>query len=177
MRISRKSKIAFQILLDIAAHTAAGKSISIPHVSRRHALSHSYLELIFSQLKSAGFIKSHHGPGGGYSLARKPEDISFYDVKFLIEKEESIREDLGVFLWEDLEKYMKIQMQSINLSQALKKSSIFIEESAKAISISKTSRNLPKICMPIKLKKDGNNNKKILGPNSVFAFGNYLKGI
>jgi Rrf2 family iron-sulfur cluster assembly transcriptional regulator len=177
MRISRKSKIAFQILLDVAAHTAAGRAISIPHISRRHSLSHSYLDLIFSQLKAAGLIKSHRGPGGGYSLAKKPEDISFYDVKCFMEKEETVRQDLGVFLWEDLEKHMKIQMLGINLSNTLKKSSINIDADAKVISFVKPSIKLPKISIPKKSKKVSNNNKKILGPNSVFAFGNYLKGI
>ena len=177
MRISRKSKIAFHILLDIAAHTAVGKAISISHISRRHSLSHSYLELIFGQLKSAGLIKSHRGPGGGYSLARKPAEVSFYDVKTLLEKEESVRQDLGVLLWTDLERHMKIQMQAINLSEALKKSFIVIEGSAKAISFSKPSIKLPKICIPKKSNKDINNTKKILGPNSVFTFGKYLKEI
>ena len=177
MRISRKSKIAFHILLDIAAHTAVGKAISITHISRRHLLSHSYLELIFSQLKSAGLIKSHRGPGGGYSLAKKPEEVSFYDVKSLLEKEENVRQDLGVFLWTDLERHMKIQMQAINLSEALKKSSIVIEDGAKSIRFSKPSIKLPKMSIPRKSHKDRNHSEKILGPNSVFTFGNYLKRI
>ena len=80
-------------------------------------------------------------------------------------------------LWEDLEKHMKIQMQEINLSNALKKSSINIEGDAKVIGFTKPSIKLPKISIPKKSKKVSNNNKKILGPNSVFAFGNYLKGI
>jgi Rrf2 family transcriptional regulator, iron-sulfur cluster assembly transcription factor len=177
MRISRKSKIAFHVLLDIAAHTAVGKAISISHISKRHSLSHSYLELIFSQLKAARFIKSHRGPRGGYSLAKKVEDISFYDVMCLFDKSELTRQDLGVFLWADLEKYMKIQTQSINLAEALKKSSIAIEESAKAIGFSKLSIKLPKVFTAEKPNKDISGAKKILGPNSVFVFGNYLKGI
>ena len=145
MRISRKSKIAFHVLLDIAAHTAAGKTISISHISKRHSLSHSYLEIIFSQLKSAQLIKSHRGPKGGYSLAKKAEDISLYEVTCLFDKSDFNRQDLGLSLWMDLGNYMKTQMQSIQLSEALKNSSISIEESSRAISFSKLSMKLPKV--------------------------------
>ena len=93
MRIFSKSKIAFNILLDIAAHTAQGRAISVPLVCRRHQLSHSYLEVIFGQLRDAGFIRSHRGPGGGYSLAKKPEDISLYDVLSLMNGQEPLDED------------------------------------------------------------------------------------
>ena len=177
MRISRKSKIAFHVLLDIAAHTAVGKTISISHISKRHSLSHSYLEIIFSQLKSAQLIKSHRGPKGGYSLAKKAEDISLYEVTCIFDKSDFTRQDLGVSLWMDLESYMKTQMQSIQLSEALKNSSISIEESSRAISFSKLSMKLPKVVFA---KEKFNKNKsvaqKILGPNSVFVFANYLKG-
>jgi hypothetical protein len=84
---------------------------------------------------------------------------------------------LGVSLWMDLESYMKTQMQSIQLSEALKNSSISIEESSRSISFSKLSMKLPKVIL---VKEKFNKNKsvaqKILGPNSVFVFANYLKG-
>ena len=80
MRITTKCRIATDALLDIAAHTEKGYAISLPIVSKRLAVSHSYLELIFSSLKAAGLIHSHRGPGGGYSLAKKPETISIKDI-------------------------------------------------------------------------------------------------
>ena len=177
MRISRKSKIAFQILLDIAAHSAVGKVITISQLSSRHSLSHSYLELIFSQLKSAQLIRSHRGPGGGYSLGRNPQDISFYDVVTILEKPESVCQDLGVFLWEGLANHMNTQMKCINLSEALKRSSIVIEKNAKSINLLKACIKLPKVSISKKIKKDSMKTKQQLGPNSVFMFGNYLKGI
>ena len=174
MRISGKSKIAFQILLDIAAHTAHGRAISIPIISRRHQLSHSYLEAIFSQLKSNGLIHSYRGPGGGYSLAKKPEDISLLDVVILMNDQESIREDLCADLWANLNSHMSIQMKGINLSEALKRSVINIEQSTKGFQLSKSSKLL-KDSTTLKPNKKLKIVKPRLGPNSVFAFGKYLK--
>ena len=174
MRISSKSKIAFQILLDIAAHTAHGRAISIPVICRRHQLSHSYLENIFSQLKSNGLIRSHRGPGGGYSLAKKPEDISLLDVVILMNGQEPIREDLCTDLWANLNSHMSIQMKEINLSEALKRSVIDVEQSTKGFQLSKSSKLSKESATP-NPKKKMKIVKPRLGPNSVFAFGKYLK--
>ena len=174
MRISSKSKIAFQILLDIAAHTAHGRAISIPLMCQRHKLSHSYLETIFSQLRVAGMIRSHRGPGGGYSLSKESKDISLYDVVCLMGGNESAREDLGSIFWSDLDKHMSIQMQQMTLSEALQKSLITIEQSTKGFNHVKPSPSTQVLAAPQK-KKELKKTKPRLGPNSVFAFGNYLK--
>jgi len=174
MRIFSKSKIAFNILLDIAAHTAQGRAISVPLVCRRHQLSHSYLEVIFGQLRDAGFILSHRGPGGGYSLAKKPEDISLYDVLSLMNGQEPLYEDLGVSLWANLDAYMDLQMKQITLSDALQRSSIVLEQSTQGLGQVRLNA-APKIPVAAKSKKEPQKLKPRLGPNSVFSFGEYLK--
>jgi Rrf2 family iron-sulfur cluster assembly transcriptional regulator len=174
MRISSKSKIAFQILLDIAAHTAHGRAISIPLMCQRHKLSHSYLETIFSQLRVAGMIKSHRGPGGGYSLSKESKDISLYDVVCLMGGNESAREDLGSIFWSDLDKHMSIQMQQMTLSESLQNSFITIEQGTKGFNHAKPIQVTQAVAAPQK-KKELKKTKPRLGPNSVFAFGNYLK--
>ena len=174
MRISSKSKIAFQILLDIAAHTAHGRAISIPLMCHRHKLSHSYLETIFSQLRVAGMIRSHRGPGGGYSLSKESTDISLYDVVCLMGGNESTREDLGSIFWSDLDKHMSIQMQQMTLSEALQRSFITIEQGTKGFNPVKPTQAPLVVAAPQK-KQELKKAKPRLGPNSVFAFGNYLK--
>jgi Rrf2 family iron-sulfur cluster assembly transcriptional regulator len=174
MRLSRKSKITFQVLLDIAAHTAVGRAISIPHICRRHLLSHSYIEQIFTQLKLVGMIRSHRGPGGGYSLAQEPRDISLYGVVCLLDGKESVREDLAAALWTGLEQHMNLQMQKITLFEALQRSTIVIEQSTKGISFPDLAV-VPRVSAQVKPKKEIKRRKPRLGPNSVFAFGSYLK--
>ena len=176
MRIFSKSKIAFNILLDIAAHTAQGRAISIPIVCRRHQLSHSYLELIFGQLRVAGFIRSYRGPGGGYSLAKNPEDISLYEVVNLFNEQERTPADMALNLWANLDEYMALQMKQITLAQALTRYSITPEPINKSLNLASlnSASKTSKIKKP---KKELNKAKARLGPNSVFAFGEYLKAL
>ena len=170
MRISSKSKIAFQVLLDIAAHTAQGRTISIPVICRRQGLSHSYIEAVMSELKLAGFIRSHRGPAGGYSLLKNPNEITLFDVAALMNEGNDYREDLSMTLWASLDAYMIVQMQQITLSSALSRSPIKIEQSTKGITQVKVGA--PRVAQPKPTRKI---TKPKLGPNSVFAFGSYLK--
>jgi Rrf2 family iron-sulfur cluster assembly transcriptional regulator len=178
MRISSKSKIAFNILLDIAAHSAHGHAISMSLISKRHGLSHSYLEAIFAILKSAGMIQSHRGPGGGYSLVSKPEYISLKEVVSAIEGEQTPKADSSADLWSNLQVFMQEQMSHITLDKILQGSVIQIEPSTRGFAgikpQSKSQSNpLPagktvKKVLPKKVKLR-------LGPNSIFSFGKYLQ--
>lgn len=179
MRISSKSKIAFHVLLDIAAHTAQKRAISVPLICLRHGLSRSYLEVIFSQLKAAGMIQSHRGPGGGYSLALDPEKITLHDVVVLMNDHQPIRADLSAELWIGLDLYMSLQMQQVNLAFALQNARITVEEGTKGLCLPRV--NIPaKVDAQVKPNTHKNFIKRLkprLGPNSVFAFGKYLKTI
>jgi len=178
MRISSKSKVAFQVLLDIAAHTAAGYAISMPQICRRHKLSRSYLENIIGALRAIGIIRSHRGPGGGFSLARKPEAVTLKEVVSLMGDQEAVREDLGAGLWANLDSYMSLQMEKINLSQTLKSSAIMIEKStrgAHTFTMDLSIKVEPRASSQKLSQTAPKKHKPRLGPNSVFTFGKYLK--
>jgi Rrf2 family iron-sulfur cluster assembly transcriptional regulator len=176
MRIFSKSKIAFNVLLDIAAHTAQGRAISIPIVCRRHQLSHSYLELIFGQLRVAGLIRSYRGPGGGYSLAKSADEITLYEVVHLFNEQERAPADMALNLWANLDEYMALQMQQITLAKALTKYTVTLEPINKSLNLS-TLSSVSKTSKVKKPKKILSKTKARLGPNSVFSFGEYLKAL
>jgi len=56
------------------------KPVPIKEIAEKQAVSVSYLEQILNRLKNRGIIKSVKGPGGGYILSRKPQDISISDI-------------------------------------------------------------------------------------------------
>ncbi|MEN9862946.1 MAG: hypothetical protein RLZZ601_710 [Pseudomonadota bacterium] len=124
-------------------------------------------------------IRSHRGPGGGYSLSREAKDISLHEIVCLMDDQEVIRDDLGVNLWLNLDRHMSLQMQQINLSEALQRSSIVIEEGTKGFSLSglSTSTKAAKSLVRKDQVKPPIKTKPRLGPNSVFMFGKYLKSI
>jgi len=53
---------------------------SLSDISLRQGISVAFLEQIFLKLKRDNLVKSARGPSGGYSLAKKPEDIKLSSV-------------------------------------------------------------------------------------------------
>ena len=49
-------------------------------IAERTALPQPYLEQILLALKGAGLVRSKRGVGGGYVLAREPEEISLAQI-------------------------------------------------------------------------------------------------
>jgi Rrf2 family iron-sulfur cluster assembly transcriptional regulator len=49
-------------------------------ISASEGISMSYLEHLLSGLRQAGLVKSVRGPGGGFELARRPDEISLLSI-------------------------------------------------------------------------------------------------
>ncbi len=79
MKLSTKGRYGLRALIDLAVHSGA-EPVSITSISERQDLSERYLEQLMTKLKRAGLIQSIRGAGGGYLLAKKPEEISVGDV-------------------------------------------------------------------------------------------------
>lgn len=79
--ISTKGDYGLLILSDIAQQQRAGKlCVSLSEIAEKKKLSLKYISQIATILKEAGFITSKEGKGGGYSLAKKPTEISLMQV-------------------------------------------------------------------------------------------------
>lgn len=86
MRLSTKSRYGLRALFDMAYH-AGTLPAQIKDISRRQSISPRYLEQIFQDLKRGGLLKSRRGPQGGYFLARKPHEITVYQIIMAAEGE------------------------------------------------------------------------------------------
>ena len=74
MKLSTKGRYAVVALADLALQRGEGL-VSLAEISRRQDISLPYLEQLFVKLRRAGLVASVRGPGGGYRLARPPEQI------------------------------------------------------------------------------------------------------
>lgn len=79
VKLTTEIQYAVRSLCDIAYYSE-GCLTRVKSISERQDISHRYIELIFDKLKKKGIIKSLRGCGGGYLLARRPEQISIGDV-------------------------------------------------------------------------------------------------
>ena len=61
------------------------KTVGIKQIAELNRIKQSYLSKIFTKLKKAGIVRSITGVKGGYELARRAEDISFWDIIEAIE--------------------------------------------------------------------------------------------
>ena len=73
-------------MTDLADHYGSNP-ILLKDIAKREDISEKYLSLIVIPLKSAGLIQSIRGAHGGYSLTRKPEEITVRDILQAMEGE------------------------------------------------------------------------------------------
>lgn len=62
-----------------------GRTVGIKQIAELNAISETYLSKTFAKLKKNGIVRSIPGVKGGYELAKKAEDVSFWDVIEAIE--------------------------------------------------------------------------------------------
>jgi Rrf2 family iron-sulfur cluster assembly transcriptional regulator len=79
MKVSTRGDYASRALLSLALH-AGGAPTSVRDIAERTGLPQPYLEQILLALKGAGLVRSKRGVGGGYVLARPPDEIKLADI-------------------------------------------------------------------------------------------------
>ncbi|MBR2692898.1 MAG: Rrf2 family transcriptional regulator [Thermoguttaceae bacterium] len=75
MMISTKGRYALRTMLDLAINDK-GDYIPLRDIAERQDISVKYLEQIIASLARAGFVRSVRGTGGGYRLAKAPEEYT-----------------------------------------------------------------------------------------------------
>ena len=97
MKLSTKGRYAMVALADLAlAEQKAGTKerlnagtdalVSLAEISKRQDISLPYLEQLFVKLRRAGLVEAVRGPGGGYRLARSPDQIRISEVMVAVEE-------------------------------------------------------------------------------------------
>lgn len=75
LRLSTKGQYGVRAMFEIAKNYKKGP-LTIKEIAKRQDVSISYLEQLLNKLRKSRLIKSQKGPGGGYILYKKPEEIS-----------------------------------------------------------------------------------------------------
>jgi len=66
-------------MLELAIHYGKGP-VALKDIAKRQEISEKYLWQLISPLKIAGLVNSTRGPSGGYTLAKKPSEITLNDI-------------------------------------------------------------------------------------------------
>ncbi|MDH3460229.1 MAG: Rrf2 family transcriptional regulator [Burkholderiaceae bacterium] len=170
MRLTTKGRFAVTAMIDVALREGAGP-IALAAISARQQISLSYLEQLFSKLRRKKLVASTRGPGGGYSLGRKSEDITVADVILAVDepidatgcggKINCMGENTGRCLTHDL--WMSLNEKMIEHLSAISLRKLVDEQHAKGVSVQERSikRGISSrpVVEPIKVSR----------PNSVFS--------
>jgi len=84
LRVSTKGRYALRIMIDLAENST-GEYIPLKDVSARQGITIKYMEQIIPQLNKAGYLKSVRGNGGGYKLAKSPDEYIVGDILRVME--------------------------------------------------------------------------------------------
>src|SRR5215470_5405505 len=86
MKLSKRGEYALRALIDLGIASELGwPMLQISELASKEKLPIKFLEQIFTQLKSAGYVASRRGKFGGYSLGRPMSQIKFGAVIRLID--------------------------------------------------------------------------------------------
>jgi Rrf2 family iron-sulfur cluster assembly transcriptional regulator len=125
MRFSLQVQYAICGVFDLA-YNGEGEPIQIRVIGGRQGIPARYLEQIFQRLRRRGLVTSKRGPGGGYSLACSPAELSLRQIVEAVEGppgEVRIGADPGEealgyrpdFLWPRLAKRVADMLEQITL--------------------------------------------------------------
>ena len=79
MKLSRRFEYAVHGLLQLASNT--GKDhVLLTEIAEKQSIPESYLRKIFQALANAGIVKTQRGVNGGYTLLKKPEEITLRNI-------------------------------------------------------------------------------------------------
>ena len=165
MRLSTKSRIAVNALIDLGLREPSGP-VALATIAGRQRISLSYLEQLFARLRRQGVVESTRGPGGGYTLGRRPEAISLADIVAAVEDPVGEGDDPTGALWARLDAVMLRHMATIALSQLLD------EQRAQGVKVETRPGRRPFAAPGAAATKPF----RPTAPNSVFAFASQQAG-
>lgn len=133
MKLGTRGRYAMVALTDVALQPS-GQVTTLNEISRRQNISMTYLEQLFVKLRRKGIVESVRGPGGGYRLALRPEQIRVHEVLAAVEESVNALEfgagakggvsgshaqSLANQLWEGLSAHVYVYLHHITMADVI----------------------------------------------------------
>ena len=173
MRLTTKGRFAVTAMIDLGLRQNSGP-VTLAAISQRQQISLSYLEQLFGKLRRHELVESTRGPGGGYTLARNPTEITVADIILSVDEpldatqcggmENCLGEGTRCMthdLWASLNVRMVEFLDSVNLQKLVD------DQLAKGLQV-EDKPTLKRAISSMPVVKP----VRINAPNSVFALGN-----
>lgn len=134
MKLSTKGRYAVMAMADLARQSR-GEPVALADIAERQDISLSYLEQLFGKLRKGAQVKSVRGPGGGYMLARDPDQMRISDIIMAVDEpikatrctpgsptgcQSDRSRCLTHDLWEELGSQIYLFLSSVSLEDVIK---------------------------------------------------------
>lgn len=133
MMISTRGRYCLRVMIDLAEHQEEGY-IRMKEVAERQGISLKYLEKILPVLAKNNIVDGIQGKGGGYRLARKPEEYTLSEILRLTEGSlapvaclecgaapcDRAAECRTLPIWTELDRRIKEYLDSVTVADLLK---------------------------------------------------------
>jgi len=129
MRISTRGRYGLRAMDELARHYGE-RPILMRAISDSQGIPRKYLHALLTELRKQGLVHSLRGSRGGYSLARRPNEITALDVVRALEGDPVLVDccETGVpcaryeicatrGLWERLNRAVEEQLAAVDLEQ------------------------------------------------------------
>ncbi|PIE83712.1 MAG: Fe-S cluster assembly transcriptional regulator IscR [Candidatus Contendobacter odensis] len=135
MKLSTKGRYAVTAMIHLSIHDRFGP-VTLSEISQCQGISLSYLEQLFAKLRKYGLVEGVRGPGGGYRLAREPEQVTIADIISAVDERldatrcsgnkncQEGQRCLTHELWADLSQQIFSFLEGITLAQFVKRPDI-----------------------------------------------------
>ena len=98
MKVSSKSRYALMALVELDLRTrGTGKPVRLNDLARERGIPEQFLEQLFAGLRRAGLLTGRRGVGGGFTFARRPDQLSVLDVVEALDG--ALDADWGLAAW------------------------------------------------------------------------------
>ena len=84
MKLSTKGRYGLRVMLELALRAGEGPVI-MREIADSQEISRKYLHSLLSSLKAVGLVRAVRGSGGGYVLAKPPQEIRASEVFLALE--------------------------------------------------------------------------------------------
>jgi Rrf2 family iron-sulfur cluster assembly transcriptional regulator len=171
MRLSTRGRFAINAMIDLALRENANP-VPLADLALRHHISLSYMEQVFAKLRQHGLVESTRGPGGGYTLGFRADNITVADIITAIEETpamaataldgdgEQSPQDMTQDLWNSLHTTLMAHMKTITLR------SLAAEQRVKGFKVEERKTKAKGVFVKPKPEP-----VRTSAPNSVFALG------
>lgn len=83
MKLSKKGEYAIRAI--VALGTNHPRRLQIQEIAQAENIPQKFLEQVLLILKNSGYLQSYRGQQGGYTLRKKPEEITLGEIVRLID--------------------------------------------------------------------------------------------